>query len=136
MRISEVSRRSGVAASTLRFYEDAGLLPAARLANGYRDYDEADLMRLDLIEASKELGLSLEQIGEHLAVLRTRSCTDVREHLAPLLAEQVHRLEAKRTHLEALSARLGAAQTDLAACPDSDAHCSSECVMQRQRHHP
>ncbi|MFC5382143.1 MerR family transcriptional regulator [Aquipuribacter nitratireducens] len=134
MRIAEVSRRSGVAAHTLRFYEDAGLLQVARSANGYRDYDEADLVRLDLIEASKELGLSLEQIGEHLAVLRTRSCTDVREHLAPLLAEQVRRLEAKRARLEALSTRLGAAQADLAACPDSDARCSSECVMKRQ--HP
>ncbi|WP_298458415.1 MerR family transcriptional regulator [uncultured Cellulomonas sp.] len=133
MRISEVTRRSGVPATTLRFYEDAGLLPVARTANGYRDYDEADLVRLDLIEASKELGLSLEQISEHLTVLRTRSCTDVREHLAPLLTQQIRRLNDKRARLERLSKRLDAAQADLAACPDSDDHCSSECVTQRRR---
>ncbi|QSZ51433.1 MerR family DNA-binding transcriptional regulator [Arthrobacter sp. TS-15] len=47
IRISEVAARTGVQATTLRYYEDIGLIgPAARSANGYRSYDERDLDRL------------------------------------------------------------------------------------------
>ncbi len=53
MRISEVSRRSGVSASALRYYESIGLISPQRARNGYRDYDAEVLSRLDLIEASK-----------------------------------------------------------------------------------
>ncbi|MGO2138900.1 MAG: MerR family transcriptional regulator [Leucobacter sp.] len=67
MRIGEVARRSGVSARMLRHYERLGLLaPAARTAGGYRDYDEADLMRLTQIEGLRALGMSLVQVSEAL----------------------------------------------------------------------
>ncbi|WP_299958661.1 MerR family transcriptional regulator [uncultured Modestobacter sp.] len=131
MRISEVSRRSGVPATALRYYETVGLITARRAANGYRDYDEDVLARLDLIEASKELGLPLEEIARHLEGLQTRSCTEVRDSLRPLLAEQLRQIEAKRARLERLSQRLRAADAGLAACPDRDDLCSSECALNR-----
>nr|MDT0665311.1 MerR family DNA-binding transcriptional regulator [Micromonospora sp. DSM 115978] len=43
MRIAEVSRRTGVAARMLRYYEEQGLLSPGRHANGYRDYTESDV---------------------------------------------------------------------------------------------
>ncbi|HEX8005586.1 MAG TPA: MerR family transcriptional regulator, partial [Trebonia sp.] len=66
MRISQLAERNGVLATTLRFYEDAGLLPADRTAAGYRVYGEDALDRLRFISMGKYLGLSLKEIGELL----------------------------------------------------------------------
>ncbi|MBJ7451240.1 MAG: MerR family transcriptional regulator [Blastococcus sp.] len=129
MRISEVSRRSGVPATALRYYETIGLIAARRASNGYRVYDDGVLARLDLIEASRELGLPLEEIARHLDVLQTRSCTEVRDALRPLLAQQLRQIEEKRARLERLSRRLRAADAGLADCPDRDQRCSSECAL-------
>lgn len=57
MRISQLAERSGVPATTLRFYEGAGLLPADRTPAGYRSYDEDAVERLAFIGAAKRLGL-------------------------------------------------------------------------------
>jgi DNA-binding transcriptional MerR regulator len=63
MRIGELAGMSGVAASTLRFYEANGLLPAARRGgNGYRDYPQETLERVGLIRLAQSLGFNLEQI--------------------------------------------------------------------------
>lgn len=63
MRIGELAGISGVAASTLRFYESNGLLPAPRRAgNGYRDYPEDTLERIGMIRLAQSLGFNLEQI--------------------------------------------------------------------------
>ncbi|WP_426737525.1 MerR family transcriptional regulator [Plantibacter sp. 2H11-2] len=129
MRISEVSQRSGVAPTALRYYESIGLITPGRTRNGYRDYDTAVLGRLDLIEASKELGLPLADIGQHLRSLEDDSCTDVRDQLRPLLAERVRQIDEKRARLDELRARLDQADHGLATCPDRDDHCSTECVF-------
>ena len=81
MRISEVSKRSGVPMSSLRYYESIGLLTPARASNGYRDYTPDVLNRLELFQASKDLGLPLDQIGAHLSTMASTSCTNVRESL-------------------------------------------------------
>ena len=128
MRISEVSRRSGISATALRYYESIGLVTPHRSSNGYRDYDAATLHRLDLIEANKELGLPLADISRHLASLEVDSCTDVREQLRPLLAERVRQIDEKRAHLDELRARIDAADRNLGQCPDRDERCSTECL--------
>ncbi|MBD8534632.1 MerR family transcriptional regulator [Plantibacter sp. CFBP 13570] len=129
MRISEVSKRTGVAPTALRYYESIGLIAPGRTRNGYRDYDPAVLGRLDLIEASKELGLPLADIGRHLRSLEDDSCTDVRDQLRPLLAERVRQIDEKRARLDELRARLDQADMGLANCPDRAEHCSTECVF-------
>lgn len=128
MRISEVSRRSGISATALRYYESIGLVTPHRSSNGYRDYDTATLHRLDLIEANKELGLPLADISRHLASLEVDSCTDVREQLRPLLAERVRQIDEKRARLDELRARIDAADRNLGQCPDRDERCSTECL--------
>lgn len=135
MRISEVSRRSGVSATALRYYEKVGLITADRSRNGYRDYTEDILTQLDLIETSKELGLPLAEISQHLSTVRTRSCTAVRDHLEPLLAVQLRRLVDKRDRLERLQRHLAAAHAGLSACPDRDDRCSSKCVLRASPGH-
>ena len=63
MRIGEVSKRSGLAAHTIRYYESEGLLPRpSRSGNGYREYNEESLKRLAGIQCAKHLGFSLEDI--------------------------------------------------------------------------
>lgn len=68
MRIGELARQSGVAASTLRFYEANGLLaPVRRAGNGYRDYPSACLERIGMIRMAQGLGFTLEQVGRVLS---------------------------------------------------------------------
>ena len=68
MQIGKLSERSGVAASAIRYYEQAGLLPKAqRGANGYRMYAEIALERLQLIQIAQNLGFSLQAIRAVMA---------------------------------------------------------------------
>ncbi|MFJ5728386.1 MerR family transcriptional regulator [Streptomyces paradoxus] len=63
MRIGELSRRTGVNAHQLRYYESQGLLEPARGANGYREYDESALLRVRQIRHLLGAGLSSEDIA-------------------------------------------------------------------------
>ncbi len=65
--IGEVARRAGVAASALRYYEDAGLLPRADRKGGRRVYPEAILQRLALIHLAKEAGFTVAEIRRLLS---------------------------------------------------------------------
>jgi MerR family transcriptional regulator, redox-sensitive transcriptional activator SoxR len=69
LTISEVSRRSGVASSALRFYEDRGLIVSERAGSGHRRYDRSVLRRIAFIVFAQRVGLTLEEIGEELAKL-------------------------------------------------------------------
>src|ERR1700712_5341222 len=62
LAIGEVAERSGVAATTLRFYEDEGLLGAPTRVGGRRRYDEAVLTRLEVIGLCKAAGFRLDEI--------------------------------------------------------------------------
>ncbi len=63
MRIGELSRRTGVNAHQLRYYEGQGLLEPARSANGYREYDEQAVLRVKQIRHLLGAGLSTEDIA-------------------------------------------------------------------------
>ncbi|GAA2395281.1 MerR family transcriptional regulator [Streptomyces glaucosporus] len=63
MRIGELSRRTGVNAHQLRYYEAQGLLNADRGANGYREYDESAVLRVKQIRHLLGAGLSSEDIA-------------------------------------------------------------------------
>ena len=67
--ISEVARRSGVASSALRFYEERGLIASERAGSGHRRYPRAVLRRIAFIVFAQKIGLSLEEIGAELAKL-------------------------------------------------------------------
>ena len=62
LTISEISRRSGVASSALRFYEDKGLVTSERSGRGHRRYPRAVLRRVAFIVFAQKVGLSLEEI--------------------------------------------------------------------------
>lgn len=63
MKINELSKQSGIHLETIRYYEKMGLMPEPkRLANGYRDYDEASLKQLKFIKTCRSLDFSLGEI--------------------------------------------------------------------------
>lgn len=63
MKINELSKQSGIHLETIRYYEKMGLMPEPkRLANGYRDYDEASLKQLKFIKTCRALGVTLAEI--------------------------------------------------------------------------
>ncbi|MEU6587483.1 MerR family transcriptional regulator [Nocardia sp. NPDC046763] len=86
--IVEVARMSGVTKRTLRHYDEIGLLPPAGVrSNGYRFYDQTQLLRLQQILVLRELDLGLDEIA---AILdrQTDRLVALREHHARLLCER------------------------------------------------
>src|SRR5438105_3465326 len=81
MTIGQLARSTGVGVGTVRFYERRGLLDAsARRAAGYRQYTEDVIRRLLFIKRDKELGLSLKEVADLIALRLAPSATraDVR----------------------------------------------------------
>jgi MerR family redox-sensitive transcriptional activator SoxR len=69
LAIGEVSARSGMAASALRYYEDQGLISSTRTPGGARRYARSVLRRLAVIRAARNVGLSLPEIRSALETL-------------------------------------------------------------------
>src|SRR6478735_10786786 len=66
LSVGDVARRSGYAASALRFYEAEGLISATRSAGGRRQFQRNVLRRLAFIRAASNIGLTLDEIREEL----------------------------------------------------------------------
>ncbi|OOP64991.1 heavy metal-responsive transcriptional regulator [Arthrobacter sp. SRS-W-1-2016] len=127
VRIGEAAQAAGMTSKALRFYEEHGLLPAAkRTASGYRDYPDETINRLDFIRRGRAAGLALAQIREIL-LLRDAGrapCTHVRDLLAGQLADldaQIADLVALRATVAGYHAAVAAADPE--AC-DADRICS------------
>lgn len=116
MRIGEAATATGMTTKTLRFYEDRGLLPTAhRAPNGYRDYGDETVARLDFIRRSRLAGLTLAQIGD---ILRVRDAGDAPcTHVRDSLARQLMELDRQIAELVALRATV-AEYHDVAAAAD------------------
>ena len=69
LTITEVSKRSGVASSALRFYEERGLIRSERAGSGHRRYERPVLRRIAFIVFAQKIGLTLDEIGTELAKL-------------------------------------------------------------------
>jgi MerR family redox-sensitive transcriptional activator SoxR len=123
MTISEVARRSGVAASALRFYEERGLIESERAGSGHRRFRRAVLRRIAFIVFAQRVGLSLEEIGRELAKL-PRDRTPTGEDWAQLSAGWTARVEARIAELERLKSGLtqciGCGCLSLDRCPLSN----------------
>lgn len=127
MRISQLAERSGVPATTLRFYESAGLLSADRTPAGYRMYGEDAVDRLAFIGAAKHLGLALEEIGELVGVWEAGACRDVKADLRPRISARLAEAEVRAADLAAFTDSLRGALAHLDALPDRAGRCDPEC---------
>jgi MerR family redox-sensitive transcriptional activator SoxR len=105
LSIGEVSARSGVAPSALRFYERQGLIEAARSDGNQRRYDRAVLRRIAFIQAGRAAGVTLAEIRAALAGLPTRR-TPSRKDWERLSNKWRDDLDARIETLQALRDRL------------------------------
>ncbi len=69
LTIGEIARRSGVAASALRFYEEKGLIRSERAGSGHRRFPRAVLRRIAFIVFAQRIGMTLDEIGAELGRL-------------------------------------------------------------------
>jgi MerR family transcriptional regulator, redox-sensitive transcriptional activator SoxR len=105
LSIGEVSARSGVAASALRFYERQGLISSARTDGNQRRYDRAVLRRIAFVQAGRAAGVPLAEIGDALSRLPTGR-TPSRKDWERLSNRWRDDLDARIETLEALRDRL------------------------------
>jgi len=117
MKIGQLAKLTDSSTKTIRFYEDAGLLPLpARSASGYRDYGTEIADRLRFIRRGQAAGLTLQQVRQILAIHDSGEapCAHVRQLLNTRLDQvraQIAEVVALEGHLQSLldRASLGAA---------------------------
>ncbi|WP_406051375.1 MerR family transcriptional regulator [Kribbella sp. NBC_00889] len=125
-RISQLVERCGIPATTLRFYESAGLLPAERTPAGYRVYDDSAVERLTFIASAKHLGLSLDEIRDLLDARDKDVCATVREQLLRLVEARIADTDRRIAELTAFNAHLAEVHVDLSG-PAPAGACGPDC---------
>ena len=119
LTMGEVTQRSGMAASALRYYEREGLIQATRTSGGQRRYERGVLRRLAFIRAARNVGLSLDEVRAALARLpasRTPTKADwtaISRGWRERLNEQIQALESLRDGLDSC---IGCGCLSLARC--------------------
>jgi MerR family redox-sensitive transcriptional activator SoxR len=119
LTIGELAKRSGVATSALRYYEERGLIRSERTTSGHRRYPRATLRRVAFIVFAQRIGFSLEEVGKELAKL-PRSEIPERSDWARLSAPWTKRIDQRIAELErlrsSLSQCIGCGCLSLAEC--------------------
>jgi MerR family transcriptional regulator, redox-sensitive transcriptional activator SoxR len=105
MTIGEVSQRSGVAASALRFYEERGMISSERAGSGHRRYPRPVLRRIAFVVFAQRVGLTLDEIGAELAKL-PENRAPTRRDWARLSRRWTARIDTRIAELERLKAGL------------------------------
>lgn len=106
MRIGAVAEEADVNVQTLRYYERRGILPEPqRLKSGYRNYGEDTVQMVRFIKRAQDLGFSLNEIEELLALRqnRRRSCGEVRGIAKAKLDDVDEKMHALRRLKKALA---------------------------------
>jgi len=123
LTIGEVARRSGVAASALRFYEDKGMIASERAGGGQRRFPRNVLRRIAFIVFAQRIGLTLDEIAVELAKL-PRNRAPIGRDWQRLSGEWTSRIDARIAELERLRAGLtqciGCGCLSLDRCPLSN----------------
>jgi MerR family redox-sensitive transcriptional activator SoxR len=101
LTIGEVARRSGVASSALRFYEERGLIASQRAGSGHRRFPRAVLRRIAFIVFAQRVGLSLDEIAAELAKLPANQAP-TRRDWSGLSAAWTSRIDERIAELERL----------------------------------
>jgi DNA-binding transcriptional MerR regulator len=107
MKVSELARQAGTNAKAVRFYEAEGVLPSpARAANGYREYDDADLCRLRVLVSLRGLGVPLAESGRLARLCAADRCDEMETDLLGVVRERRAAVAATRAELDHLEREL------------------------------
>jgi DNA-binding transcriptional MerR regulator len=126
MKVSELAGRAGVTPAAVRFYESEGFLPAPpRSANGYRDYEAADVCRLRVLTSLRCLGVDLPE-ASRLARMCTEGSTETYEQLRARIDARRAEVASARIELEHLDSELANLERALAAGEACELLCSGK----------
>ena len=124
LKISELAARTGLSAHTIRFYEKHGLISASdRSEAGYRYYSDADVRRAEFVKTARNIGFSLDDIGQLLSIRvdkQAHSCQEVTDITR-------HKLDEVNTRIAELRFMQQTLQILLDSCcggPENATHCS------------
>lgn len=132
MTIGQLAKHAGVGVPTVRFYERKGLIPVpARRASGYRQYDREAERRIRFIRQAQELGFSLQEVSELLALRMdpVGSCADVRAKASQKISSIDAKLESLKRMRQTLVRLVDSCPGDapLAQCPILEALDDRAC---------
>jgi MerR family copper efflux transcriptional regulator len=116
MNVSDLARAVGIAPSAVRFYERKGILPRApRQSNGYREYTDDDLCRLQIVVSLRRLGLNLPVAGRLASLCQSGECDAMARDLLPLVSAQRQAIARSRQEIEDLDGQLATLESTLRA---------------------
>ena len=123
MRIRELAVQAGTTTRTLRYYEDQGLLPADRSANGYRAYDERHVRLVREIKSLQAAGFSLEEVRPFVECLlaghdsgdECPASVDVYRRKLAFLNQYIEQLQDVRDRLAVRLAEIDAPRCEMLA---------------------
>lgn len=124
LKIGELAKICNISVDTLRFYETNGLLsPQSRTESGYRLYTATAIQKVDFILRAKEVGLSLQEISELLAIkveAEAHSCAEVKQ----VIDNKREQIEQKIAELQRFHSSLLKLSDSCCGGPKSARHCS------------
>ncbi|MDT7732778.1 MAG: hypothetical protein QOK45_3065, partial [Mycobacterium sp.] len=104
-KIAEVARLTGFTPSTLRYYEELGLVPpVGRTSAGYRLYDDSSLARLAFVSRAKQLGCTLEEITDLSVAWEGERCEPIQARLRELVAAKITQAHERVAEMIAFTA--------------------------------
>ncbi|MFB5673749.1 MerR family transcriptional regulator [Paenibacillus terreus] len=107
MKISELSKKTGVSVRSIRHYEKKNIIQARRLENGYREFDESVIERIRNIQLYLGLGLTTEQIEEILSCENSApSDYEFCEEMLEKYQEKLNKINDQINSLEVVKQRL------------------------------
>ena len=124
--ISQVTQQTGLRPSTLRYYEEIGLLSPTRRVGGRRQYDESVLQRLALIQTGQQAGFTLAELGILLNNVLDSDTGSAGWHV--LLERKLKEMERRLRNIESMKGLL----EDIMDCDDESL---AECIVLTGQQH-
>ena len=104
MNIGQAAKRSGLSDKTLRYYESIGLVNSQRAANGYRDYEEAQINELCFLASARKVGFTIEECKTLLELFRNKNRHS--KHVKSFVFEKISHIEEQIRNLQKMKSAL------------------------------
>jgi MerR family transcriptional regulator, copper efflux regulator len=129
LTIGQLAKTSGMAARTIRYYEQVGVMPPAkRTSAGYRQYEQRAVERLLFVRRARALGLPLRHLETLCATLDGRPRRALRPRLLGFVQEQLSAVQQQIGELELLKQQLEQAVDRLLTSPGPGAGEGCRCL--------